>query len=94
MQRVLIAEDSFTVAMTGVIVLPPVRFEFFTGSLLPRLVELRFPDGSAVKAAAHFSIPRRTPPTTEYEFVCQLPNLKRAVPAGTEIWAELEPAKD
>lgn len=91
-ELILTVTDSFTVAKRGIVVMPAIPISRFGDAMIPRLVELRFADGSAKHVAAGFSIPRVTPPPSEHQFLCYLPSqTKEAVPVGTQIWASLEP---
>lgn len=90
MQLILKVEGTFGVAKRGVIVSPWLPVSFFDGKKMPKLVELRFPDGSKKIVAGLFSIPRQSPPPKELTFVCMLPNIKKSsVPVGTEVWADI-----
>jgi hypothetical protein len=89
-QLVLTVTESFSLAKRGVLILPTVPLSRFAKIKIPRLVELRSPDGSVKVVAASFTIPRVTPPPTEHKFLCMLPSQDLAsVPVGTEVWAEL-----
>ena len=92
-QFVMTVVDAFTVTGRGIVVWPAVPISRFDGCMLPRSVELRFADGTMKSVAAEFSIPRVTPPPPEYRLFCFLPDqIKASVPAGTEVWADFEPA--
>lgn len=91
MELVLTVSEALDIAKRGVLVLPSVPLSRFAGFLLPRLIEIRLPNGSTKSVAAHFSIPRVSPPPKEISFLCMLPSQQAAsVPIGTEIWAALE----
>ena len=91
-QFVMTVVDAFTITGRGIVVLPGVPISCFDGYMLPRLVELRFANGTMKLVAAGFSIPRVTSLSLEYQFFCFLPNqIKESVPIGTEVWASFEP---
>jgi hypothetical protein len=93
MERLLTVTEVIHVEKRGVLVLPQIPLKLLDGKLLPRMAELRRPDGSTVQVAVHLDIPRVTPPPAEIAFLCQIPNATVAsVPAGTEVWAELLPS--
>ncbi|MBU2714350.1 hypothetical protein [Zooshikella harenae] len=89
MERVLIVEQVFGIGKRGVLVSPWLPLSVFEGKMLPTQVQLKTPDGKTLTKAAHFSIPRQSPPPKEYVLGCFIKNIiKEECPIGTEVWAE------
>ncbi len=90
MERVLVVKEVFGIGKRGVIVSPWLPLSAFEGKMLPTQVQLRTPDGMQMTKAAHFSIPRQTPPPKEYVLGCFIKNIvKEECPVGTEVWVEV-----
>jgi hypothetical protein len=88
MKKLLQVEDTFHIEGRGVIVMPTVPIDSYSGSR-SRTVSLRRPDGTTTAANATFDIPCvLTPPPALY-YLCLLVGLtKEDVPVGTEIWID------
>jgi hypothetical protein len=90
MEKVLVVEEVFSIGKRGVMVLPSLPLSSFKGKVLPIQVELRFSSGQTITKAAHFGIPRVSPPPKEHSLVCQIKNVtKEECPIGTEVWATI-----
>ena len=93
MEKVLVIEEVFSVGKRGVMVLPSLPLSSFEGKVLPVQVELRFPGGTVKTKAAHFGIPRVSPPPKEHALVCCIKNISKSeCPVGTEIWGNIDEA--
>lgn len=86
MKRLLTVEDTFVIAMRGLVVVPapPVDEVHGHGDIE---VELRLPDGSRRVATLTLLHEFITPPPAVRRWGCTFKSLDKAqVPIGTEVW--------
>ena len=86
--KLLTVCDTFLVEGRGVIVVPEISVDSYSGAR-SRHVTLRKPDGQSVSASAVLDIPLVSPPPPAPYYLCTLIGLiKNEVPIGTEIWID------
>lgn len=86
MRRLLTIEDSFAIAMRGVVVVPAPPIDEVRGPGDIQ-VELRLPDGSRREDTLTLMHEFITPPPAVRRWGCMFKSLDKAqVPIGTEVW--------
>ena len=86
MRRLLTIEDTFVIAMRGVVVVPAPRVDEVHGPGDIQ-VELRLPDGSRREGTLTLLHEFITPPPAVRRWGCTFKSLDQAqVPIGTEVW--------
>ena len=82
----VIVADTFEITGRGLVVVPgPLESEYEGPRRFP--VRLDLPNGDRLTAELTLEHIRKTPPPTEYRYVCLLRGLAKSdVPVGTEIY--------